>query len=133
LLDSISSQRADWIPNKKVVILFHGGVAPNPDLKDVPFVSDLARTPEDRQAIEFLYSGNGIARPFFAPPGMSPERATMLQDAFIATMKYPDFLAEAKKLKLDVVPQNGASLAALVRKIYATPKLIVDKVTELIK
>jgi tripartite-type tricarboxylate transporter receptor subunit TctC len=99
----------------------------------VPFVNDLARNPQDRQAIEFLYAGNGIGRPFFAPPGMAADRAKMLQEAFNATMKDPDFLADARKQKLDIAPQDGEQLAAYVKKIYATPKPIVDKIGELIK
>src|SRR5579863_7845705 len=54
-LDSVTGKRPTWIPDKKVVILFQGGAAPNPDLKDIPFVGNLARTPQDKQAIEFLY------------------------------------------------------------------------------
>ena len=132
-LETVSALRPDWITGKKVAILFQGGAAPNPELKDVPFVNDLARTPEDRQAIEFLYAGEALGRPFVAPPGMPADRMKMLQDAFMATMKDPDFLADAKKQKLDVAPMDGEQLAALVKKIYATPKPIVDKVTELIK
>jgi tripartite-type tricarboxylate transporter receptor subunit TctC len=133
LLDSISNQRPDWIPDKKVVILFQGGNAPNPELKDVPFVNDLARTPEDRQAIEFLYAGTDIGRPFFAPPGLAPDVLKMMRDAFSATMKDPEFLADAKKQKLDVTPEDGEHITAIVKKIYATPKPIVDKIGELIK
>jgi tripartite-type tricarboxylate transporter receptor subunit TctC len=133
LFDSISNQRPDWIPNKKVVALFQGSVAPNPNLKDVPFVNDLARTPQDRQAIDFLYAGDGFGRPFIAPPGLSADRAKMLQDAFMDAMTDPAFLADARKQRLDVGPVNGAHLAALVKQIYATPKPIVDQIGELIK
>src|SRR5438132_9496265 len=69
-LDAVSAIRPDWIASKKVVILFQGGTGPNTELKDVPFVNDLARAPEDRQAIEFLYAGEALGRPFIAPPGM---------------------------------------------------------------
>jgi Tripartite tricarboxylate transporter family receptor len=132
-LDGILESRPDWIADKKVVVLFQGGGASDPDLKDVPLVKDLARTPEERQAIEFLYAGSDFGRPFIAPPGMPADRMKMLQDAFMATMKDPDFLADAKKLKLDVAPEDGEHLAALVKKVYATPKPIVEKIAELIK
>ena len=48
-LDSIRIRRPDWIPTKKISILFQGGAEPNPELTDVPFVLDLART-ADREA-----------------------------------------------------------------------------------
>jgi len=132
-LDSISNQRPDWIPDRKVAVLFQGGNSPNPALKDVPYVNDLARTDEERQAIEFLYAGSEIGRPFLAPPGLAPEVLAMLRDGFNATMTDPEFLADAGRQKLAVEPEDGEHVAAIVRRIYATPKPIVDKIGELIK
>ena len=132
-LDSIKIRRPDWIATKTISILFQGGAAPNPELKDVPFVRDLARGEEQKQAIEFLYAGQGIGRPFVAPPDLPSDRLAMLRAAFDATMKDPDFIAEARASKLELEPEDGEHLAALIAKIYATPKPIVDKVTALIK
>jgi tripartite-type tricarboxylate transporter receptor subunit TctC len=132
-LDSIKIRRPDWIPTRKISILFQGGAEPNPELDGVPFVLDLALTGEQRQAIEFLYAGQGIGRPFVAPPDLPPDRLKMLRDAFKATMTDPAFVAEAQKSKLDLEPEDGEHLAVLIAKIYATPKPIVDKVTSMIK
>jgi tripartite-type tricarboxylate transporter receptor subunit TctC len=132
-LDSIKIRRPKWIPERTVNILFQGGAEPNPELRDIPFVLDLARSAEERQTIEFLYAGQGIGRPFVAPPGLPPERLKMLRDAFSATMADADFLTEARKSQLEVAPDSGERLSALIAKIYATPKPIVDKITALIK
>jgi tripartite-type tricarboxylate transporter receptor subunit TctC len=132
-LDSVIGKRPDWIASKKVNVLFQGGVAPNPDLKGVPFVVDLARNAGEKQAIEFLYAGQGIGRPFVAPPDLPADRLKMLRDGFNTTMKDADFIADVKKQKLDLEPEDGEHLAALIKKIYATPKAIVDKIGELIK
>jgi hypothetical protein len=132
-LDSIKNRRPDWIATKKIAILFQGGAEPNPEFRGVPFVLDLARTPEQKQAIEFLYAGQGIGRPFVAPPDLPADRLKMLRDAFNATMKDADFIADARKVSLELEPEDGEHLAALIAKIYATPKPIVDKVTGLIK
>lgn len=133
VLDTVYNQRPTWTAGKQIVILFQGGVESHPALKDVPLIVDMARNADDRAAIEFVYAGSGFGRPFVAPPGLPIGRAKMLQDAFSATMEDADFRADAKKHKLDVEPKTGEFLAALVRKIYATPKPIVDKVTALIK
>ena len=132
-LDSVIGKRPDWIASKKVNVLFQGGTEPNPALRSVPFVSDLARTTGEKQAIEFLYAGQGIGRPFVAPPGLPPDRLKMLRDAFDATVTDPDFVSDAKRQMLDVEPEDGAHLEALIRKIYATPKPVVDRIGELIK
>ena len=132
-LDSIKIRRPDWIPTRKISILFQGGAEPNPELDGVPFVLDLALTGEQRQALEFLYAGQGIGRPFVAPPDLPPDRLKMLRDAFKATMTDPAFVAEAQKSKLDLEPEDGEHLAVLIAKIYATPKPIADKITGMIK
>jgi tripartite-type tricarboxylate transporter receptor subunit TctC len=132
-LEAFVSSRPDWIASKTVNVLFQAGARPNPVLKDVPLIVDLARTPEERQAVEFLYAGNGLGRPFIAPPNMPVERVKMLREAFMATMSDPEFLADAERQKLYVQPDDGEYLAALIKKIYATPKPIVERITELIK
>ncbi len=132
-LDSVNVRKPDWIASGTVSVLFQGGIKPNPTLKNVPFVVDLATKPEDKQAIEFLYAGQGIGRPFIAPPGLPPERLKMLRDAFDATMTDPEFIAEANLRKLTIDPENGEQLEALIKKTYATPRPIIDRVAKLIQ
>ena len=132
-LDSVIGKRPDWIATKKVNVLFYAGAKPDIDLHGAPFIVDLARNAEEKQALEFLYAGQGIGRPFVAPPDLPADRLKMLRDAFTATMKDPDFVADLTKQKLDLEPEDGEHLEALIRKIYATPKSVVDKVGELIK
>jgi tripartite-type tricarboxylate transporter receptor subunit TctC len=131
--DSVINRKPDWVASGKILILFQGGAAPNPELKNVPFILDFARNADDRQALEFLYAGQGIGRPFVAPPDLPAERLKMLRDAFDATMRDAEFLADAKRQKLDVEPVSGAQLEALIKKIYATPPAIVERVGSLVK
>jgi len=132
-LDSVNNRRPDWITGKKVTVLLQAGSTPHPELKGVPFVFDLARNSEERAVLEFLYAGQEIGRPFVAPPDLPADRLKILRDAFNTTMKDADFVADTKRSKLDLEPDDGEHLAALIKKIYATPKPIVDRVTELIK
>lgn len=132
-LDSVIVRRPDWISTKTVNVLFQGGMHPNHDLEHVPFINDLAKTADDRKAIEFLYAGQGIGRPFVAPPGLPPERLKIMRAAFNATMTDPEFVAEVKQRKFELAPETGEYLENLIKKTYATPKPIVDKIGELIK
>jgi tripartite-type tricarboxylate transporter receptor subunit TctC len=68
-----------------------------------------------------------------APPNLPAERLSMLRDAFNATMKDAEFRADAERSKLELAPEDGEHLAALIAKIYATPKSIVDRISSLIK
>ena len=74
-----------------------------------------------------------MARPFAAPPGLPPDRVKALRDAFDATMKDPDFLAEMKKLDLEVRPQSGAKVEQLVKEVYAYPPDVVKIATDAIR
>jgi len=132
-LDSVIGKRPNWIKDKVVTILFQGGAEPNPDLKDIPFVLDLATTEQQKAELRFLYAGQGIGRPFVAQPDLPADRLKMLRDAFNATMKDPEFIEEVKKQKLDLEPEDGPHLEALIKQIYSTPKPIVDKIGKLIQ
>ena len=132
-LESVIGHRPTWISSGTVNVLFQGGAKPNPDIKDVPFINELAKSDDDRSAIEFLYAGQGIGRPFFAPPGLAPDVLAMMRTAFNATMKDPDFVAEVRQRKLKLEPEDGDYMQNLVNRIYATPKPIVDRVGALLK
>jgi tripartite-type tricarboxylate transporter receptor subunit TctC len=131
-LDSVIGKRPEWIQKGIVNILFQGGAEPNPTLRNVPFIVDLAPS-DEKPVIQFLYAGQGIGRPFVAPPDLPPDRLKMLRSAFDATVKGADFGADAKKQMLDVAPKDGEYLAALIKRIYATSRPVVDRVADLIK
>jgi hypothetical protein len=106
---------------------------PSPELPGVPFIRDFARNEEERQAIKLLYAGQGLGRPFIAPPDLVTGRLAILRKAFDETMKDAEFLAEAKKLRLDVEPRTGAELEALVKELYAAPKELMRRLSDLVR
>jgi tripartite-type tricarboxylate transporter receptor subunit TctC len=131
--DSVRNRKPEWIAKGTIRILFQAGTELNAELKGVPSIFDFARDDEQKQALAFLYAGQGIGRPFVAPPDLPSERLKMLRDAFDATMRDAEFMAEAKSRKLDLEPTTGAELAALIDRIYATPKPVVERVINMIK
>jgi tripartite-type tricarboxylate transporter receptor subunit TctC len=131
--DSVALRHADWLADGRLRILLQGGEKPHPALPDVPFVPDLAASTEDRAALSFLYSGEGIGRPFIAPPGTPAERVADLRAGFAETMTDPEFIAEAKRAGLVIVSASGEHLESLVRALYATPRSVIERVAALIK
>jgi tripartite-type tricarboxylate transporter receptor subunit TctC len=129
--DSAVGKRPQLFQDGTFKVLFQAGPHVEAEIK-APSIFTLAKTPEQKQALEYLYAGQGIGRPFVAPE-MPADRVKVLRDAFSATMKDPEFLADAKKGKLDVAPTSGVELEALIKRIYATPKALVDKIAVLIK
>ena len=55
----------------------------------VPRTVDFAKTAEDRQVMELIYSQTVIGRPFVLPEGVPAERVAALRKAFMAAMRGP--------------------------------------------
>ena len=60
----------------------------------VPLVKDYVSNDDDKKVLDVIFISTVLARPYIAPPGIPPERVKALRDAFMATMKDPEFLAE---------------------------------------
>ncbi len=132
-LDSALARRPEWVKDGRIKFIFQGGATPSPKIPGVPHIRDFAKQERHKVAIDFLYAGQGIGRPFIAPPGLAPERVKMLRDAFDATMKDPEFMADVGRSKLELLPVGGDELARRIDRIYATPKDVVDEIGNLIK
>src|ERR1043166_7322212 len=131
--DSIVARRPDWIATGKVSLILQGGVEPDPELKDVPYVLDLARNSEEREEVAFLYAGEGVGRPYVAPPELPAGRLSVLRAAFDAALRDPALIADAKSQHLVPKPRDGAYLDALVKRIYTAPPRVVERVGKLLK
>jgi tripartite-type tricarboxylate transporter receptor subunit TctC len=122
---------APWIREGKVKIMAQIGLEKDPDFPDIPLIVELATTDAERQVMELVFTQQVMAWPVVAPPGVPPERIKALRDGFDATMKDPEFLAEAAQQKLVINPVSGEALAALVERVYATPQELLDRVAGL--
>jgi hypothetical protein len=122
---SLLSQSKPLLDGKKINIVLQLALQKHEDLPNVPLVMDLPTTPQNKAALKLIASRQSIARPFAAPPGIPADRLAALRAAFDATMKDPAFLAEAKKLDLEVRPVPGVEVEKLIREIYASPPDVV--------
>jgi tripartite-type tricarboxylate transporter receptor subunit TctC len=129
---SMKSMYKAWLTEKKINILVQLSYAKHPELADVPLASDLAKTEEDRQIIKLFAARQVMGRPYFAPPGLPPDRAEALRKAFLDTLKDQEFLAEADKVGLEIVPVPGQRVQDIVSDIYRTPPAVVQKAAALI-
>lgn len=107
-------------------IIAHLGPGKHPEF-DAPSVYDYAETKEARDALDFLVGTLVLGRPVFAPPGIPADREAALRAAFDATLKDPEFLAEAARLNLEISPASGAELAERVVRLYRTPAAVVER------
>jgi tripartite-type tricarboxylate transporter receptor subunit TctC len=122
---------APWIRDGKVKILAQIGLEKDPDYSDVALIMELAATDAERQVMVLVFSQQVMAWPIVAPPGVPPERLKALRDGFDATMKDPEFLADAAQQKLVINPVSGEKIAELLDRVYATPQELLDRVAAL--
>ena len=130
---TIKGRHAAWLRDKKINLLVQAAFRKEPEIgPDVPLVMEQAKSAEQTQILKLILAAQEMARPFAAPPDIPADRKAALIAAFDATMKDPEFLAEAKKLNLDVAPVGAAALDKLLAELYATPKDVVKKASEAI-
>src|SRR5579871_6558148 len=97
----------------------------HPELPEVPTARELARDDNGRALIAFAETPLlTMARPFAAPPGVPADRAKALQDAFLATHRDPQFLAEAARMGLEISPVDATGVAHGVDRMAQAPPTV---------
>jgi tripartite-type tricarboxylate transporter receptor subunit TctC len=130
---SVKSRAKDWLDQKKINIILQMGLKKADDLPNVPFIMDYAKTDVDRQALELVFAPTAFAWPIVAGPGVPAERIAELRKAFDATMKDPEFLADAKKLDIEIEPIGGEEMQKVVARLSKFDKAAIARAVELTK
>jgi tripartite-type tricarboxylate transporter receptor subunit TctC len=138
LVNSWESFKSGWvkeIEGGSVVLLlqvYAGGR--HPELPKVPSILDYVKSDEGRKIVQTgAYDYASIARPYVFPPGTPKDRVAMLRKGLADTYKDPEFLADAKKARLDMAPLTGEELEKIVQRTYNLDKDIVEKLKEILK
>ncbi|MFM1814975.1 MAG: hypothetical protein RLZ98_1670 [Pseudomonadota bacterium] len=125
-------RKDDWLNGKKINLLFHTGKTAHPELPGVPLIREAVKDEVSRKALSFLLDREILGRPFVAPPGIPQDRAKALRAAFNATMKDPEFVAEAHKRKVEAELVTAEEVEALLREANAAPKDVIDRAKEVL-
>jgi tripartite-type tricarboxylate transporter receptor subunit TctC len=124
---TIKTRHAQWLRDKKINLIVQAAFKKEPEMAAVPLIVDQTKDSEKLQILKLFLAAQEMARPFAVPPGVPEDRKAALIAAFDATMKDPEFLAEATKLNLDVNPVGGKDIDKLLGELYATPKEVLTK------
>jgi tripartite-type tricarboxylate transporter receptor subunit TctC len=131
LVSITANQAAMWTSKSVRPLIQFGRTTRHPQLPDVPTGRELTKDPKVLALLDFAELPFFMALPFVAPAGLPPERAAALREAFMAMCKDPAFLEDAKRVKLDISPIDGAAVRALLTKAAATPKDVVTHYNEI--
>jgi hypothetical protein len=131
----LRGQRPDWLRDNKVNIILQVAIDPEPTLTKmgVPTIWDFIANEDDRKVAELIVSQQIFGRPYILPPGTPPEQVRILREAFDKVTADPQTLEDAKKMRIDINPLGGAKVQAVVDRLYAAPKALVEKAKQVIR
>jgi len=126
---SAKAQKPDWIRDGKLNLLAQLGPSESAELTrlGVPQIWPYMKDDAARKVHEMVVSQQAFTRPYFIATGTPAELVTTLRAAFDATMRDPQYLADAEKMHIDISPLPGATVQQLIQALYATPKPVVEQ------
>jgi tripartite-type tricarboxylate transporter receptor subunit TctC len=124
----VKSTRPGWLRDKQINVLVQLALQKTDELPGVPLIIDQATDDDQRAILKLVFSRQEFAWPFAAPPDIPADRKAALRNAFAATLKDPEFMADAQKIQIDVSPVSAVAVEKLIGDLYATPESILTKV-----
>jgi tripartite-type tricarboxylate transporter receptor subunit TctC len=104
-----------------------------PDLPNVPFALDLAKTDEARLLLKAgAIDPAAIVRVYVTTPRTPKDRLDILRKAFAATLTDPEFVAEAKKANLDINPLSGEEVKKTVDGLFKLNPAVISKLANIL-
>jgi tripartite-type tricarboxylate transporter receptor subunit TctC len=120
------------IRDGKLSFLLRAEQAPIAEVPDVPSIFDYAKTDEQRQLMNFVFSSTEFGRPYVFPPEVPQERVDIMRKAIADAAHDPQLIAEAAAIKMDMTYTPPQHLEQLVGKLYATPPALIATVKTLL-
>jgi hypothetical protein len=121
----------DWLRDNKITLLVRFSRTLLPDMPaSLGLCGRSPRRCEEEAGLNLLAAG-AVGRPYIAPRAVPADRLAALRAAFDATMKDPEFLADADKLRLLVTPMTGAQVESYIRELYRTPSDVIAAAKEI--
>jgi tripartite-type tricarboxylate transporter receptor subunit TctC len=124
-LPSLQTGFPHWLAENRIRFLAQVGLVRDRELPDVPLLTELAQTDEQRRVLALISSPPALGQPYLAPPGVPRARVDTLRAAFAKTIAEADFIAEAGKAGIDIMPMSGPDVAKIIDEVVnADPEII---------
>jgi len=82
--------------------------------------------------MQVAFTSLALGRPLLMPPGVPADRVAAMRKALTETFADPDFMADAKKIGLQVnSPRGGEHLVHVIERAYQAPPQIIQRLREL--
>lgn len=124
---SLKAQNPDWLAEKKIDILLQIGEKRDPEWPQVPLLTDLAVSEEQRLIFKLFSAEIALGRVFVTTPNVSADRLLALRNAFDKTMQDPAFIADIRVADMQARPLTHQQAKAIADEIINMPSDLIAK------
>ncbi len=132
LVSALKTDYWEHYKSGRMAVPVQMGLTKHAEFPNIPNAFELVKSEADRQLFRLIFGPWSYGRPLFAPPGTDPARVAVLRAAVAATMKDPAYLAETKKLNMEIQPSTPEAVAKLVDQILQTPAPVVERARQVL-
>jgi tripartite-type tricarboxylate transporter receptor subunit TctC len=131
--DSVSVTWRKALDSGDAIVVLQANRKTHPDLPQVPQAIKLAKSDEGRKMIEVgVHSDSDIVRTYTLPPGTPKDRVQLLHKAFESTLKDSQFLADAKKSRLNVDPVSPEAIEKDIANLFKLDPSLISKFKDIL-
>jgi tripartite-type tricarboxylate transporter receptor subunit TctC len=127
LVSALKTDYWEQYKSGRMTVPVQMGLTKHAEFPNIPNAYELVSNEGDRQLFRLIFGPWSYGRPLFAPPGTSPDRIAVLRAAMAAVVKDPAYLAETKKINMEIQPSGPETIAKLVDEILRTPAPVVER------
>jgi tripartite-type tricarboxylate transporter receptor subunit TctC len=132
--ESIKSIWRQGLDSGNVAIVLQVNAKVHPELAKVPNAIDYAPNENGRLLLKFgAHDPAAVTRLYALAPETPKDRVQMLRKAFAAVLQDSEFIADAKKSKLDTDPLTGEEVEKIVASLFKMDPGLVNQLKEILK
>ncbi len=131
--DSVSVTWRKALDSGEAIVVLQANRKTHPELANVPQAIKFAKSDEARKMIDVgIHGDSDIVRTYTLPPGTPKDRVQALRKAFDATLKDPEFVADAKKSRLNIDPIPVEDIEKDIAGLFKLDPALVSKLKEVL-
>lgn len=129
---TIAAAKKSWVEKGLIANLVTVAMEREPELPDVPALSELVTSDADRALIPLLAGSAALGRAWIAFDDIPEDRLAALRKAWTSTMADPAFRADAAQRGLALNPVSWQVQQDLTKQILATPDATVARLKDIL-
>lgn len=124
---ALQTSRPDWVNGQGMAtIAFQMGDRVDPAIPNVPLLTELAVSEDERAVYAFMSVERSLGRALVAPGGVPEERMQVLRAALGAVLNDKEFKTFSAERAIPLISGTADDLRAVIDKTFATPPNVVE-------